>query len=103
MRSKNENIRPDTMNPDQIYILSTYFGVGYSSLINHLHFSFNFISKAKMKQFLRIPPRKIKERYGGVAGSEVIIVDHLWIHRAVDLELGDTVILPPDTLIKDGF
>lgn len=83
-----------SLQPEQVFRLANYFGVGYSSIINHLAYSLKIIPRNHADLLLNVKPKQIKEQYGADARSEVVFVDYNWIHRAVDLESGDTLVLP---------
>ena len=89
------------LSPEDIYALASYFGVGYTTIINHMTWTLNLISSGKAKALLNVQPREIKSRYGADPSTEVVFVDNFWIGRAVDLEVGDTVILPPDVSVEE--
>lgn len=84
-----------TLIPEHIYILSSYFGVGYSTLINHLTWSLNALSKDKANELLKVQPKEIKVNYGASPEQEAIFVDFHWKNNCpVNLEVGDILILP---------
>lgn len=83
-----------SLQPEQVFRLANYFGVGYSTLINHLAYSLKIMSRDYAEKLLKTKPKQIKDQYDADAKSEVVIVDHHWLNRAVDLESGDTLILP---------
>ena len=46
-------------NPGQFYLLSNYFGVGYSTLIHHMRSSLNILSAAQASALLKVKPRRL--------------------------------------------
>lgn len=98
---KERNWYPDKLTPHQLFVLSCYFGVGYSSLINHLTWTLKVLPQNHYKDLLKIKPKEIKMNYHTEPKNEVIIVDQHWLHKAVDLEIGDTLIVPNGTKFKD--
>jgi Zn-dependent peptidase ImmA (M78 family) len=79
---------------EQIYRLANFFGVGYGTIIKHLELSLQLINSNCAEELLKTQPKQIKVHFGGSANSEVVLVDYHWRHKAVDLEVGDTLILP---------
>lgn len=88
--------------PEQVYCLASYFGVGYGAVVNHLAYSLRMIPRESAVDLLKTKPKQIKEQYGAKASSEVVLVDRNWLHRAVDLEAGDTVVVPQKTSVEPG-
>lgn len=88
--------------PEQVYRLANYFGVGYGTVINHLTYSLKLIPRQHADTLLKIKPKQIKAKYGASADSEVVLVDFDWRHRAVDLEVGDSLVLPKKAEIENG-
>lgn len=91
-----------SLSPDKIYRLSNFFGVGYGTVINQLAASLRLIGRDYGNELLKVKPKQIKAEYGASANSEVVFVDYHWIDRAVDLEVGDTLVLPQDSKIESG-
>jgi len=91
-----------TLTPVQTYALACYFGVGYGAIVNHLCYSLRFINQEHANALLKIKPKEIKGIYGAMADTEVILVDCQWRHRTIDVEVGDTIILPEGVIIDAG-
>jgi Zn-dependent peptidase ImmA (M78 family) len=91
-----------TLQPEQAYRLANFFGVGYGTIVNHFAYSLKIITIEHAENLLKIKPKQIKDQYGADAKSEVVLVDHNWLHRAVDLESGDTLVLPENTEVDFG-
>lgn len=86
--------KSEELTPQKVYTLASYFGVGYSSIINHLRLSLCLIDGRHAESLLKVKPKEIKGSLGAGAGSELVIVDRFWQVRAVDLEVGDALVLP---------
>ena len=52
-------------NPGQFYLLSNYFGVGYSTLIHHMRSSLNILSAAQASALQKVKPRNAREQAVG--------------------------------------
>ena len=74
----------------QIYIVSGYFGVGYSALVNHLWRSLRLLQGSHAENLLKVGRRKAQaQALGWDSANTVWIVDSLWNGRPIDVEVGD--------------
>lgn len=89
----------ETIRPMDIYTLACWFGVGYSTLINHAEYSLRILPTLSANALRQVTPRQIRlsliERDG--AGN-LIYVDQYWKGRAIDVQVGDSVLLPRGTV-----
>ncbi|QVW35322.1 ImmA/IrrE family metallo-endopeptidase [Geobacter sulfurreducens] len=97
---KERGLKASSLLPVQIFGLANYFGVGYGTVVNHLAYSLQMITHPFAEALLKVQPKQIKAQFSTAADSEVILVDYHWLHRAVDLEVGDTVVLPKNTEVE---
>lgn len=82
----------------EVYKIAELFGVGYTTLITHMHVMLKLISAPQAAQLERATPKEIRSvLLGEDVHGDVIPVDLLWEGRAVDLQVGDFVLLPPGT------
>ena len=78
--------------PAQIYIISNYFGVGYSTLVHHLWKSLRLVSSSHAEGLLKVGRRKAQtQALGWDFANTVWIVDPHWNGRAIDVEEGEFV------------
>lgn len=85
-------------NPLQVMAVSSWLGVGYSALIRHMTSSLSLISADYAKRLLAVGPAKIKQHlFGSAVKGDLILVDEEWSGRPIDLQVGDTAILPSGT------
>jgi len=88
--------------PEQILAVSSQFGVGYATLIKHLCYALKEMSKLHATALTKISPKKLREDLlGYTATGELLLVDPHWAGRAIDLAVGDHVIVPTGTKV-DG-
>lgn len=85
----------------EIYTLSSYFGVGYTTIIEHLRWTLKILNEKQYHELLKIQPRQIKYRYYTEAKNELFIVDFHWQTRAIDLEIGDSVCFPANIIFDN--
>ena len=99
---KDRGWSASTLQPEQAYRLANYFGVGYSTIISHMEWSLKIMPVENADQLRKTQPKQIKSSFNTAASSDAIFVDFFWRHRAVDLEIGDTLVLPPNAGIDPG-
>ena len=87
--------------PSQIYIISGYFGVGYSTLIHHLWKSLRLIPGSHAENLLKAGRRKAQSQaLGWESANTVSIVDSHWKGRAIDLAVGEFVQVDGDSVYE---
>lgn len=99
---KNRQIQPNSVEPMQVFRLSCYFGVGYSTLIDHMTLTLGLLLPQQRESLLQTQPKELKAQFGGSPHSEVVLVDEFWRDRAVDLEIGDILVLHQGVVVEDG-
>ena len=78
--------------PDQVYVISNYFGVGYTTLIHHLRNALLLLPGPRAEQLLKVPPRRAQALSLGWETSDTVwIVDEYWTGRPIDTEVGDLI------------
>jgi Zn-dependent peptidase ImmA (M78 family) len=87
--------KPETATPEQVYNISSYLGVGYESLINHLRWTLELISAPQGEFLSKVSPKRIKQDLSTLSTtSNIIAADHFWKGRAIDVQVGDLIKLP---------
>lgn len=99
---KDRRIRANKIEVLQVFRLSCYFGVGYSTVIDHLTWTLRLFSPLQRERLLQIKPSELKSNFGAEPQSDVVIVDELWRDRAVDLEIDDTLVIPKTATLEEG-
>ena len=90
-----------TLDPMQVFTLSTWLGVGYTSLINHLVHGLGMISRSKGELLSKVQPRDIrKQLLGNSDMPHLVLVDQFWKGRAIDCEVGDYIIFPQNSTLE---
>ena len=89
-----------SLQPEQVFKLANFFGVGYGTVINHLALSLRLIQRDYAEELMKIHPKQIKTQYGESTNSELVFADYHWRNRAVDLAVGDILVLPQDASIE---
>lgn len=97
------HLEPMKLSPRDIYAVAGWLGVGYSTLVTHLHVGLKLISASKSEDLLRVQPRAIRQEILGVPTANLTIVDKQWIGRSVDLEVGDYVLAPTGSISEGSI
>lgn len=98
---KDRGFKPQGLEPIQIFRLASYFGVGYSTLIDHMTWTLRLLLPLQRESLVRTQPKILKAQFGGSSQSEVVIVDEFWRDRAVDLEIGDILVVNRGVIIEN--
>ncbi|MEK7801620.1 MAG: ImmA/IrrE family metallo-endopeptidase, partial [Pseudomonadota bacterium] len=92
--------RPETATPAQIYTIASNFGVGYSTLINHLVIGLGDISRNRGRLLLRTQPKDIRVLLLGYPSEHSLhVIDRHLNAQSVDAEIGDLLLAPKNSLI----
>ena len=88
--------------PLQLYTVAGLFGVGYTTLINHLASTLNLLPRSRANELAKVPPRQIRSVYlGREIKEDLTLVDAHWTGRPIDIQVGDLIQLPAD-VISEG-
>ena len=85
--------RMEQCTPDQAFMVSGYFGVGYTTLVHHMRSALQVLPNSRARELLRISPRKAQALLlGWQTPQTVVVVDTHWCGRTVDVEVGDLIV-----------
>jgi hypothetical protein len=91
----------DTATPLQVYTVACWLGVGYSTLINHMHYSLRKITSKHAANLLGQTPKNIKkEILGTYCHENVVPVGVEWTGRPVDVFIGDLVLFHKESVVE---
>ncbi len=99
---KDRHIQPHGVKPMQVFRLACYLGVGYGTLIDHMTWTLRLLLPQERESLLQTQPKELKAQFGGSPQSEVVLVDGFWRDRAVDLEIGDILVLHQGAAVENG-
>jgi hypothetical protein len=87
--------KPAECSPVQFYAVACQLGVGYETLVQHLRWSLALIAPGLAYELLKTGPKQLRELLLGHDGARhLVLADRAWTKVAVDLQVGDKVILP---------
>lgn len=91
--------KPKSATPSQIYAIACDFGVGYLTLVTHLHFGSGDISTDRFNALLKMSPKRIRHALlGEISEQPLIIAGTSSIAKSIDIELNTQLLLPKDTV-----
>lgn len=102
---KLRNWNPESASPLQFFVVACSFGVGYTTLIDHMCHSLRLLNNAKAAQLKKYSPKAIRQSLlGEAAPNALVIVDKEWILKTIDVEVGYGVLLPETVQVEgDGL
>lgn len=78
--------------PGQVYTISNYFGVGYTTLIHHMRSALLLLPDAHADALLKVRPQQAQAlAFGRETTDTIWIVDAHWRDRAIDVDVGDLI------------
>lgn len=83
--------------------IAQWLGVGYETLLTHASTNLRLLSPAARQRLMRIAPSKLTAPLlpPGLRAS-VWLVDRQWHSRAVDVEVGDVIVVDDVAVIAEG-
>jgi Zn-dependent peptidase ImmA (M78 family) len=87
--------------PEQFFSIAGYFGVGYSTLVNHMSISLGLISFDQKSNLLKSYPKEIKRNLvGEYVDENILVISSSWNGRPIDIQVGDIVLTPKEIEIE---
>lgn len=84
---------PNDATPRQVLAVAHWLGVGYSTLVHHLHRNLGLLDDGCAALLLKKQPKGIVgDELGGATGG-FVVVDRFWRARPIDLQVGDVAIV----------
>jgi hypothetical protein len=90
------------LTDEMIFVVAQDLGVGYATLVNHLALVLRYVAFRQKAILATRKPLQIRKSLAGFAlQRDLFLVDDGWGTRAVDVEVGDALITPPDSSINN--
>lgn len=90
-----------TCDPVDLYALSTWFGVGYSTLVDHAWYSLQMITAKRHQELRRIKPKVLRSTIlGRECNENLIVADEHWVAKPVDVSESDLILLSGSFVVK---
>ena len=94
-------LSPAGSDPTDFYRVACSFGVGYSTLIDHMTLGLRMFGSDRREELLQWSPKRIRESVLGNAGSDsLVIVDDHWSLPTIDVEIGHHILMPAGTVLE---
>jgi Zn-dependent peptidase ImmA (M78 family) len=89
---------PRDCTPRQVYTVAGWLGVGYTALVHHMRGSLRMLTYPQSARLLKATPRDIRTSIlGRKVRENLFVVGEKWTDRAVDVQVGDLILLPSGT------
>lgn len=93
-------IQPNTASAIDMFSIACNFGVGQSTLVNHLAYGINLISKGKRDALGKITPKAIRTSIlDEIVPEPLIVADHFWNSPTLDSEIGGLILMPQSVVV----
>ena len=102
---KKRDVEINEAQPIDFFVVASWIGVGYSTILKHFRFGLNLLSFGRYKNLVKIKPKTVKSELCGLEiTSNLIVVDKFWNGRPIDLQVGDYLMLiEENSRIEGGF
>lgn len=81
----------------EAYVVAGWLGVGYKTLIYHMQWTLKLLSSDRAQMLLARTAQQVRaDLVGEQVRGDVMLVDRHWTGRAVDVRVGDILLLPED-------
>lgn len=93
----------ENCTPIQVYSIACWLGVGYTTLVHHMCRALNLISESQAVRLSAVPLSRIRfDVLGYECAANILVVDKWWSGRAVDLEVGDYLLLSDELQLEES-
>jgi hypothetical protein len=97
----DRDTRPEQAPPTTVYAVASQFGVGFTTLVHHLWLTLGALSAERARHLLRVTPKRMREELlGALVPGELVLFDQHWRGRAVDLAIGDHLVVPAGATVE---
>lgn len=91
---------PNKASATEMYAIACNFGVGQSTLVNHLAYGIEMINPIQRAQLGRITPKMIRTQLlGEVVPEPLTVADQHWNSATLDTEEGAFLLLPASVVV----
>ncbi len=98
------NLDPNKASATELYAIACNFGVGQSTLVNHLAYAAGMITLARRTTLGRITPKMIRtEVLDEIVSEPLTIADQFWSAATLDMEEGALLLLPSGVVVDTAM
>lgn len=99
----DRHLSPQAATPKELYAVASFFGVGYTTLIDHLAYSLKLLPVNHAQALKENKLKSIRAEFDPPNdNNHVIIADEHSNGVTIDAEIGDLILAPPDSSL-DGL
>ena len=92
---------PHTCSPEGIFAISSWLGVGYTTLIHHMRHGLGTLNAQRADQLLRASAKSLRSSLIGQDCPEhLVFADLHWTGRAIDVQIADLILLPHNVTVE---
>jgi Zn-dependent peptidase ImmA (M78 family) len=92
---------PTACAPAAVYVIATWLGVGYTTLAYHMESTLGLLGQRQAKELRRHRPMAIRATLlGRTCRGNLVVADHHWDGRAIDVQGEDFILLPPHSQVE---
>lgn len=89
--------------PEDVYAVATWLGVGYETLVGHMEVALRLLPRQRADVIRRTSPKALRQQLlGDDLVPHLVIAGPSWSGRAIDLRVGDGVLVPGDCIQEGG-
>ena len=92
-----------TCGPEAIYEIASWFGVGYTTLLHHMHGALRMLSPQRLAELEKMK-KTLPAIRAAIAGRDcpynLVVAHRHWTGRAIDLAVDDMAMLPGGVMIE---
>lgn len=92
---------PKTIAAEKLYVLASWLGVGYATLIGNMNWGMNLLTRQQAEALEKVKLPQIRHSILGCdCKDHLIVVDRDWTGRPIDAQVGDVILLPGGTALE---
>ena len=90
----HRNWDPMKPSPDQLFIISSELGVGYSNIAGYMNNTLNLLSKGYAERLIKMRPKDLRTKLvGRNLPQHLLVIDSGWRRKQIDMEVGDVALI----------
>ena len=88
------NWDPKKPSPDQLLIISSELGVGYSSIAGYMSSTLDLVSNGYAKRLMKMRPKDLRAKLvGRDLPYHLVVIDSGWRRNQINMEVGDVALI----------
>lgn len=93
-----------TATSRDLYAIACNFGVGYTTLVNHLAYGIEDMPRLRASEMLKSSPKSIRAAVlGQPTNDSLVIADEHWTSGTLDMEVGSYLLAPRGMEVDEAF